>query len=67
MRPPRTACTALRALHAVSATASALMTEPLLLRPSTVDDIAAMTHIYADAVRSGTGSFELSPLRISRP
>ena len=35
------------------------MTEPLLLRPSTVDDIAAMTHIYADAVRSGTGSFEL--------
>ena len=35
------------------------MNEPLLLRPSTVADLAAMTRIYADAVRDGTGSFEL--------
>ena len=33
----------------------------LLIRPSTAADIAAITTIYAEAVRHGTGTFELEP------
>jgi L-amino acid N-acyltransferase YncA len=32
---------------------------PLTLRPSTDADVPAITAIYADAVRNGTGTFEL--------
>jgi phosphinothricin acetyltransferase len=35
------------------------MTEPLVLRPSTDADLAAVTRIYRDAVLNGTGTFEL--------
>ncbi|MGP0093544.1 MAG: N-acetyltransferase family protein [Xanthobacteraceae bacterium] len=31
------------------------------IRPATSGDIAAITRIYADAVKNGTASFELSP------
>jgi L-amino acid N-acyltransferase YncA len=33
----------------------------LAIRAATVDDIPAITHIYADAVLNGTASFELAP------
>lgn len=33
----------------------------LLLRPSTSADLPAITEIYAEAVRNGTGTFELAP------
>ncbi len=33
----------------------------MLIRPSTPDDLPAITAIYADAVRHGTGTFELDP------
>jgi len=32
-----------------------------LLRPSTPTDLPAITEIYAEAVRNGTGTFELDP------
>jgi phosphinothricin acetyltransferase len=32
---------------------------PLVLRPGTGDDVAACARIYRDAVRNGTGTFEL--------
>jgi L-amino acid N-acyltransferase YncA len=32
-----------------------------LIRPSTAADLGAITAIYADAVRHGTGTFELDP------
>lgn len=32
-----------------------------LIRPSTADDLPAITGIYADAVLTGTGSFETEP------
>jgi L-amino acid N-acyltransferase YncA len=35
--------------------------EALKIRPATPADIAAITRIYADAVRYGTASFELEP------
>ena len=31
------------------------------IRPATTDDIAAITRIYADAVRHGTATFEIEP------
>jgi phosphinothricin acetyltransferase len=31
------------------------------IRPTTVDDLARITEIYADAVRNGTSSYELEP------
>jgi len=31
------------------------------IRPATPDDIAAITRIYADAVRQGTATFEIKP------
>lgn len=34
---------------------------PLLLRPSTPEDLPAITAVYADAVLTGTGTFELEP------
>ena len=34
---------------------------PLLIRPSTTDDLPAITAIYAQAVLHGTGTFELDP------
>ncbi|HEU5294631.1 MAG TPA: GNAT family N-acetyltransferase [Burkholderiaceae bacterium] len=34
---------------------------PLLIRPSVEADLPAITEIYADAVRTGTASFELEP------
>ncbi len=34
---------------------------PLIIRPSTPGDLAAITQIYATAVTSGTGTFELEP------
>lgn len=37
------------------------MPAPLILRPSTDADLPAITAIYADAVLSGTGTFELEP------
>lgn len=33
----------------------------LLIRPSVPDDLPAITAIYADSVRRGSGSFELDP------
>ena len=36
-------------------------TPPLLIRPSTTDDLPAITAIYAQAVLHGTGTFELDP------
>ena len=35
--------------------------QTLLLRPSTDADLPAITEIYGDAVRHGTGTFELDP------
>src|SRR5690606_27324388 len=35
--------------------------EPPTIRPATAADIAAITAIYADAVRHGTATFELEP------
>ena len=35
--------------------------DTLLIRPSTEADLPAITAIYADAVRHGTGTFELEP------
>ena len=35
--------------------------QTLLLRPSTDADLPAITEIYGDAVRHGTGTFELEP------
>jgi len=35
--------------------------DALLIRPSTEADLPAITVIYADAVRHGTGTFELDP------
>jgi phosphinothricin acetyltransferase len=32
--------------------------EPLLIRPSTADDVAAVARIYADAVEHGSATFE---------
>jgi L-amino acid N-acyltransferase YncA len=37
------------------------VTEELCIRPATPDDIAAITAIYAQAVRHGTASFEIDP------
>lgn len=38
------------------------MTEPaLLIRPSTDDDLSAITAIYTASVRTGTASFEIDP------
>lgn len=37
------------------------MTDQLILRDATTDDIAAITTIYRDAVLNGTASFELNP------
>ena len=34
---------------------------PLIIRPSTAGDLAAITQIYGTAVTSGTGTFELEP------
>jgi L-amino acid N-acyltransferase YncA len=34
---------------------------PLIIRPSTAGDLAAITQIYSTAVASGTGTFELEP------
>ena len=34
---------------------------PLLIRPSTTDDLPAITAVYAQAVLHGTGTFELDP------
>ena len=36
-------------------------TPSLLIRPSTIDDLPAITAIYAQAVLHGTGTFELDP------
>lgn len=33
----------------------------LLIRPSTSDDLAPITTIYAHHVRHGTGAFEIDP------
>jgi len=35
--------------------------QTLTIRPAALADIAAITRIYADAVRNGTASFELEP------
>ena len=35
--------------------------QKIIIRPATPDDIAAVTRIYADAVLSGTASFEIEP------
>jgi phosphinothricin acetyltransferase len=35
------------------------MTAPLLIRPSTADDLPAITAVYAHNVLNGTGTFEL--------
>lgn len=35
--------------------------QPLLIRPSRPDDLAAIAAIYAHAVEHGTGTFELEP------
>ena len=37
------------------------MEPALLIRPSVAADLGAITAIYADAVRHGTGTFELEP------
>ena len=34
---------------------------PLLIRPSCAADLPSITSIYADAVRQGTGTFEMEP------
>ena len=34
---------------------------PLIIRPSSVADLTAITQIYGSAVTSGTGTFELEP------
>jgi len=34
---------------------------PLVIRPAILDDIPAITRIYADAVRHGTATFEIEP------
>ena len=36
-------------------------TPALLIRPSTIDDLPAITAVYAQAVLHGTGTFELAP------
>jgi phosphinothricin acetyltransferase len=36
-----------------------------LLRPSRPEDVAAITAIYAHAVRTGTGSFEIDPPEVA--
>ena len=38
-----------------------MLTPSLLIRPSTTDDLPAITAIYAQAVLHGTGTFELDP------
>lgn len=38
-----------------------MTTAPLLIRPCVKADLSAVTVIYADSVRHGTGSFELEP------
>ena len=38
-----------------------MSTVPLTLRPSTPDDVPAITAIYAQGVLQGTGTFELTP------
>jgi L-amino acid N-acyltransferase YncA len=38
-----------------------MSTVPLTLRPSTLDDVPAITAIYAQGVLQGTGTFELTP------
>ena len=40
---------------------SSVSAAPLRLRPSTPADLPAITDIYADAVLTGTGTFELEP------
>jgi phosphinothricin acetyltransferase len=35
--------------------------QKVIIRPATAADIAAITRIYADAVRNGTASFEIEP------
>jgi phosphinothricin acetyltransferase len=35
--------------------------QKVIIRPATPADIAAITRIYADAVRNGTASFEIEP------
>jgi L-amino acid N-acyltransferase YncA len=37
------------------------MNQTIFIRPAEPDDIAAITGIYADAVRFGTASFEIDP------
>jgi phosphinothricin acetyltransferase len=41
--------------------ATSSMPAPVILRPSTPADLAAITAIYADSVVTGTGTFELDP------